>query len=141
MKLWNKIKQIIRKQLEKEARIDPTRFICEAEPFNGDNFPRKLKRIEERIAYKENLTATYTYQPDDDLLAQKQDFIDKYTINEQEQYNYFVKANPFVDEFKTRAWRNHEQIERREAQKAWRVVAKRNYHEHMRQKFMNQKSR
>ena len=83
MQLWSKIKQIIRKQLEKEARIEVTRFICEAKPFNGGDFPRKLKRSKERIAYKQNLTETYTYQEGDDLLAKKQDFIDQYIINKR----------------------------------------------------------
>ena len=142
MQLWSKIKQIIRKQLEKEARIELTRFICEAKPFNGEDFPRKLKRSKERIAYKQNLTETYTYQEGDDLLAKKQDFIKQYTVNERKQFDYFIKDNPFPPgEIQTRVWREHEQCQRFWAQKAWRKVVRRNHREHMRAKFMNQKTR
>ena len=65
----------------------------------------------------------------------------QYTVNEQKQYNYFVKNDPFNSEYRARVWRNHEQVERREAQKDWHLVVKRNYHAHMRQKFMNQKTK
>ena len=139
MYLWNKVKQFVRKRLYQAARIEVAYFITDCWAM-----PSRLKKHEERSAYKQNLTANYTYQPGDDLLAKKQDFIDQYTVNEREQYDYFIKMRvPLYSpgEFRTRAWRNHEQIERREAQKAWRVVAKRNYHAHMRQKFMNQKTR
>ena len=143
MRLWNKIKQFIRRKAEESARMEVCDFLLE-EPFFDGPFgksPNSLKRREERLIYKENLTLTYAYQSGDDLLAKKQDFIDQYTVNEKEQYNYFVKNDPFVDEFRTHAWRNHEQVERREAQKAWRQVVKRNHQTHMRQKFINSKTR
>ena len=135
---WNKIKQFVRHRLYQAARVEVAYFITDCK-----DMPSHLKKHEERSAYKKDLTANYTYQQGDDLLAKKQDFIDKYTVNEREQYNYFVKEDLFGNpgEFRTRAWRNHEQIERREAQKAWCQVRKRNYHAHMRQKFMNQKTR
>lgn len=138
MKFWNKLKQFLRRKSDENARMEVWDFILEGPFHRGPFFPKCLKRYEERQAHKEGLTANYTYQSGDDLLEKKQDFIDQYTVNEKEQYNYFVKEDPFVDEFRARAWRNHEQVERREAQKAWRVVAKRNYQAHMRQKFMNQ---
>lgn len=143
MKLWNKVKRFVRRRAEENAKMEVWNFMLEGPFYRGafGDFPQSLKRREERLAHKKDLTANYTYQPDDDLLAKKQDFMDQYTVNEREQYNYFVKNDPFKSEFRARAWRNHEQLERREGQKAWRVVQHRNHREHMRQKFMNQKTR
>ena len=142
MKLWNKIKQRFRKMQERSARREVLEFLFEAGSFRM-YFPEDLERGKDRLAYKQNLTATYTYQEGDDLLAKKQDFIDQYTINEQEQFDYFVKNNPFGNpgKIRTRAWRNHEQIERHEAQKNWCKVVHRNTRAHMCQKFMNQTTR
>ena len=94
------------------------------------------------FSFKRKLTATYTYQEGDDLLAQKQDFIDKYTINEQEQLWYFTQT-PLdrVSKARCKAWRDHEQVERFQAQKDWGKVVYRNHCAHMRQKFTNQKTR
>lgn len=141
MKLWNKIKHIIRKKMERAARREVLEFVCESGVYSWC-FPENLKKRKERLAYKQNLTATYTYQEGDDLLSKKQDFIDKYTVNEQEQRKNFVfefmGPAPAV---RCKAWRDHEQIERFQAQKNWYQVVRRNYRAHMRAKFMNQKAR
>ena len=141
MYFWDKIKQLIRRMAEKDAQTDVIHFML-GKPY-GTETPSCLKKLDERVAYKQNLTVTYTYQEGDDLLAKKQDFIDQYTINEREQFQYFIINNLFDrdNKIKTMAWRNHEQVERGEAQKAWRQLRKRNYHAHMRQKFINQKTR
>ena len=142
MKLWNKIKQVIQKKAETSAHKEVLEFMCEVGSFKL-YFPDDLKRRKERLAYKKNLTETYTYQEGDNLLDKKQDFIDQYTINEREQFDYFVKNNMFGNPgiIWTRAWHNHEQVERFQAQKNWQTVVHRNHREHMRQKFMNQKNR
>lgn len=142
MKFFGKIKQFIRKKAEKRAKLEVVEFMCETGSFRM-SFPENLKRGKERLAYKRNLTATYTYGSDEDKLSKKQDFIDQYTVNERQQLNYFTQYLPEErsDFARCKAWRDHEQVERREAQKAWRVVQRRNYREHMRQKFINQKTR
>ena len=141
MRLWNKIKQIILKKMEKAARREVVEFMRETASFRMD-FPENLKRRKERIAYKQNLTETYTYQEGDDLLSKKQDFINQYTVNEQEQRQHFTAkfmgATPMV---RCKAWRDHEQIERFQAQKNWHQVVHRNTQAHMLSKFMNQQTR
>lgn len=147
MKFWNKIKQFIRHKAEASARAEVLSFLSESLTWSEEfpYFPKSffLKKRKERMAHKENLTATYTYQSDDDLLSKKQDFIDQYTVNEKEQFDYFVTNNPFVrsNKIKTKAWRDHEQQERLQAQTAWRIVARRNHSFHMRSKFMKQRIR
>ena len=144
MRLWNRIKLFFYKRAEAEARMELYNFMLEEPFYRGPlgDFPIALKRRDQRQAYKQELTATYTYQEGDDLLATKQDFIDKYTVNEQKQLWYFTQTRrDRKDRARCHIWRNHEQVERREAQKAWYTVAKRNYHTHMRQKFMAQKTR
>lgn len=141
MNFFGKIKQFMRKKAEKRAKLEVAEFLFETSPFE-DPYPH-LKKHKERLAYKRNLTATYTYGSDEDKLSEKQDFIDQYTVNERQQLNYFTQYLPEErsDFARCKAWRDHEQVERREAQKAWRVVQHRNHREHMRQKFMNQKTR
>lgn len=141
MNLFGKIKQFMRKKAENRAKLEVLRFLFETSPF-ADPYPH-LKKHKERLAYKRNLTATYTYGSGEDKLSKKQDFIDQYTVNERQQLNYFTQYLPEErsDFARCKAWRDHEQVERCEAQKAWRVVQHRNYREHMRQKFMNQKTR
>ena len=142
MKVWDRIKQVFQKAQERSAQMEVVEFVSEYGYFS-ENFPKNLKKRKDRQAYKQNLTETYTYQEGDDLLAKKQDFIDQYTINEREQFDHFITNNlyDYSDEIKARVWRNHEQIERNQAQRAWRTVVKRNYHTHMRQNFMNQKTK
>lgn len=137
MNLFGKIKQFIRKKAEKRAKSDVAEFL-----FDDVLYPH-LKKHKERLAYKRNLTATYTYGSGEDKLSKKQDFIDQYTVNERQQLNYFTQYLPEErsDFSRCKAWRDHEQVERCAAQKAWRVVQHRNHREHMRQKFMNQKNR
>ena len=140
MKFWDKIKQRFRKMQERSARREVLEFLFEAGSFRM-YFPEDLERGKDRLAYKQNLTATYTYQEGDDLLTKKQDFIDQYTINEQEQRQHFTSEfmgpTPAV---RCKAWRDHEQVERGEAQKAWHKVVRRNHRAHMHAKFMNQKT-
>ena len=144
MKLWNRIKYFFEKRFQKTAAMEVNNFMLEEPFYRGPlgDFPCSLKRREERRAYKENLVTTYTYQPEDDLLAKKQDFIDQYTVNEKEQLWYFTQT-PIdrTDRARCKAWRDHEQIERREAQKSWRKVVHRNHRTHMRQKFLSENSR
>ncbi len=137
MNFFGKIKQFMRKKAENRAKSEVSEFL-----FHEALYPH-LKKHQERLAYKQHLTATYIYQEGDDSLARKQDFIDKYTVNEKQQLSYFTQYLPEErsDFARCKAWRDHEQVERREAQKAWRVVQHRNHREHMRQKFMNQKTR
>lgn len=134
MNLWNKVKQFLRYRAEIAAYVEVHDFIVGSESYKDFSC---LKNLSDRLAYKEHLTATYTYRPDDDLLAKKQDFIDQYTVNEREQFDCFITKNPFdcSNKIKTHAWRNHEQVERRAAQKAWYKVVKRNYRAYMQQKF------
>ncbi len=137
MNLFGKIKQFMRKKAENRAKLEVAEFL-----FDEALYPH-LKKHQRRLAYKRNLTATYTYGSGEDKLSKKQDFIDQYTVNERQQLNYFTQYLPEnrSDFARCKAWRDHEQVERREAQKAWRVVQHRNHREHMRQKFMNQKTR
>ena len=137
MNLLGKIKQFMRKKAEKRAKLGVAEFL-----FDEALYPH-LKKHKERLVYKRNLTATYTYGSDEDKLSKKQDFIDQYTVNERQQLNYFTQYLPEErsDFARCKVWRDHEQVERCEAQKAWRVVQHRNHREHMRQKFMNQKTR
>ena len=134
MKLWHKIKLFFKHRVEMAARMEVYDFLVDGKTY--EYYPY-LKNLDDRLAYKKKLTETYTYQPDDDLLAKKQDFIEQYTINEKEQFDCFITKDPFdhSDEIKTHAWRNHEQVERREAQKNWRKVVRRNYHEHLSKLF------
>ena len=141
MKFLDKIKQFMQNRAEKRAKLDVVKFLFETSPFE-DPYPH-LKKHKERLAYKRNLTATYTYGSDEDKLSKKQDFIDQYTVNEKQQLSYFTQYLPEErsDFARCKAWRDHEQVERCAAQKAWRVVQHRNHRAHMRQKFMNQKTR
>ena len=137
MNFFGKIKQFMRKKAEKRAKSEVAEFL-----FDEALYPH-LKKHKERLAYKQNLTAIYTYKSGEDKLSKKQDFIDQYTVNERQQLNYFTQYLPEErsDFARCKAWRDHEQVERCEAQKAWRVVQHRNHREHMHQKFMNQKTR
>ena len=136
MNFFGKIKQFMRKKAENRAKLEVAEFLFDKAPYSH------LKKREERLAYKQNLTATYAYGSGEDKLSKKQDFIDQYTINERQQLNYFTQCLPEErsDFARCKAWRDHEQVERHEAQKAWLVVQHRNHREHMHQKFMNNKA-
>ena len=142
MKFFDKIKKYFRHKAEKKAELEVADFLAERPVFGQVPYPF-LKKHKERLAYKENLTSTYTYESDEDVLSKKQDFIDQYTVNEKQQLNYFTQFLPAErsDFARCKAWRDHEQEKRLAAQKAWRVVQHRNHREHVRQKFMNQKTR
>ena len=144
MQLIDKIKKFLKHRAEKKAKEEVAEFLAETPVFGQTPHPR-LKKHKERLVYKQDLMATYTYQSDEDELSKKQDFIDQYTINEQQQRRYFTVAIPHLCEYTAstascKAWRDHEQTERLEALKAWRIVQHRNHREHMRQK-LNQKTR
>ena len=129
-----KLKQRYRANTLEREKTEVLLFMLE--PTYIDSFPPGLAHIDERQKYKKCLTETYSYRYGDDLLAQKQNFIDKYTFHEQQQFQYFTdNRDEDITEFRIRAWYEHEQIERQTAQKAWHIVAKRNYHRHMREKF------
>lgn len=145
MQFFDKIKKFLNHRAEKKAKEEVVEFLAEVPIFGQVPHPC-LKKHKERLAHKMDLTAAYTYKSDDDVLSKKQDFIDQYTINEQQQLHYFTVSIPSFCGYlpsvaSCKAWRDHEQVERREAQKAWRIVQHRNHSEHMRQKFMNQKTR
>ena len=104
--------------------------------------PKCLKNLNDRLVYKKQLTSTYTYCESDDLLAKKQDFIDQYTSNEKMQREYFISSFGEAKNVEyCKAWRDHEQVERGEAQKAWRQVIRRNHSTYMCPKYMNQNTR
>lgn len=139
MKVWNWIKKLIRYSAEVGAKGEIIEFEAEWGIYQ-DQFPKALKCREERICHKLDLIATYTYQEGDDVLAQKQDFIDQYTINEREQLAYFTGFDR-MNFPRCKAWRDHEQVERACAQHEWQEVVYRNQRDHMRQRLMQQKTR
>lgn len=142
MYLWNRFKEFMRHRAEKKAKKKVLEFVLEVPVLGQIPYP-ELKKHKERLSYKRDLIANYTYQPDDDLLAKKQEFIELYTVNEKQQRDYFTQrlSEEGSDWACCKAWRDHEQVERGEARMAWYVVSKRNYHTHMRQKFMCQKTK
>ena len=140
-----KLKQRHRNRAEARERTKVLLFMLELQykPIGSKIWPANLTRRDERIEYKNKLTSSYNYRRKDDVLAKKQDFIDKYTIHEQQQFRHFTNStDEYVSEYRIRAWRNHEQVERARAQRAWHTVVKRNSHNHVnRQIISNQNQR
>ena len=147
MKWWKKIKRIWHQHRLNHARAELFLFQLEFpkyKPHGTHPWPAGLAHIDDRIEYKKKLAVDYAYPEGADLLTRKQDFIDKYTKHERAQFDYFITNNLYNcnDEIRTRVWREHEQVERFRAQCVWhKKVVHGSYRNHMRQKFMNQKTR